>query len=202
MPLYSYPSDVLLAVNVGLQLQPSRSSLKIGVFGKASFTNVEYVTTSILASAGTMPYVLLFGSKRCSRCQATISATELVMRARDLVFHVHCFTCALCNSPLTKGDTFGIRDSAVYCKLHYETMPEYAPHMGVPGPPHMCPGPYGGPPPAPHYPPYPSPDFPRAEPEVPKTPFYNGAAPPPRQKGRPRKKKPKDQEIMTANLGE
>ncbi|XP_014366656.2 protein apterous isoform X1 [Papilio machaon] len=124
------------------------------------------------------------------------------MRARDLVFHVHCFSCALCSTPLTKGDTFGIRESAVYCRLHYETMPDYGPHMAVPGPPQMCPGPYAVPPTGSHYPPYPSPEFAPVEPDVPKGPFFNGAAaPPPRQKGRPRKKKPKDQEIMTANLG-
>ncbi|XP_048488582.1 protein apterous isoform X5 [Plutella xylostella] len=147
-------------------------------------------------------YFRLFGSKRCARCQATISASELVMRARDLVFHVHCFSCALCSTPLTKGDTFGIRESAVYCRLHYDTMPEYGPHMGVPGPPQVCPGPYSGAPPGPHYPPYHSPEFTRVEPDIPKGPFYNGvAAPPPRQKGRPRKKKPKDQDLMTANLG-
>ncbi|XP_072930867.1 protein apterous-like isoform X2 [Epargyreus clarus] len=148
-------------------------------------------------------YFRLYGSKRCARCNTPISASELVMRARDLVFHVHCFSCALCNAPLTKGDTFGIRDSAVYCRLHYETMPDYGPHMAVPpGPPQMCPGPYVGPPPGAHYPPYPSPEFTRVEPDVPKGPFFNGAAaPPPRQKGRPRKKKPKDQDIMTPNLG-
>ncbi|XP_026331878.1 protein apterous-like isoform X2 [Hyposmocoma kahamanoa] len=147
-------------------------------------------------------YFRLYGSKRCARCNTPILASELVMRARDLVFHVHCFSCALCSSPLTKGDTFGIRDSAVYCRLHYETMPEYGPHMPVPGPPQMCPGPYVGPPPGSHYTPYPSPEFARVEPDVPKGPFFNGAAaPPPRQKGRPRKKKPKDQDLMTANLG-
>lgn len=90
-----------------------------------------------------------------------------------------------------------------FCSLHYETMPDYVPHMSVPGPPQMCPGPYGGPPPGSHYPPYPSPEFASVESDIPKGPFFNGAAaPPPRQKGRPRKKKPKDQEIMTANLGE
>ncbi|XP_038216996.1 protein apterous-like isoform X3 [Zerene cesonia] len=147
-------------------------------------------------------YFRLYGSKRCARCNTPISASELVMRARDLVFHVHCFSCALCSTRLTKGDTFGIRDSNVYCRLHYETMPDYGSHMPMPGPPQMCPGPYAGPPPGPHYPPYPSPDFARVEPDVPKGSFFNGAAaPPPRQKGRPRKKKPKDQDLMTANLG-
>ncbi|CAH1647471.1 unnamed protein product [Spodoptera littoralis] len=144
----------------------------------------------------------LYGSKRCARCNTPISASELVMRARDLVFHVHCFSCALCSTPLNKGDTFGIRDSAVYCRLHYETMPDYGAHMAVPGPPQMCPVPYAaGPAPGPHYPPYPSPEFARVDNDVPKGPFFNGStAPPPRQKGRPRKKKPKDQELMAANL--
>ncbi|XP_022832300.1 protein apterous-like isoform X1 [Spodoptera litura] len=148
-------------------------------------------------------YFRLYGSKRCARCNTPISASELVMRARDLVFHVHCFSCALCSTPLNKGDTFGIRDSAVYCRLHYETMPDYGAHMAVPGPPQMCPVPYAtGPAPGPHYPPYPSPEFARVDNDVPKGPFFNGStAPPPRQKGRPRKKKPKDQELMAANLG-
>ncbi|KAH9642389.1 hypothetical protein HF086_004921 [Spodoptera exigua] len=83
-------------------------------------------------------------------------------------------------------------------------MPDYGAHMAVPGPPQMCPVPYAaGPAPGPHYPPYPSPEFARVDNDVPKGPFFNGStAPPPRQKGRPRKKKPKDQELMAANLGE
>lgn len=58
----------------------------------------------------------LFGSKRCSRCLASISSSELVMRARHLVFHIRCFSCAVCNSLLTKGDQFGMRDSSVFCR--------------------------------------------------------------------------------------
>ncbi|XP_066595525.1 LIM/homeobox protein Lhx9-like isoform X2 [Prorops nasuta] len=57
---------------------------------------------------------------RCSRCRAGISASELVMRARDLVYHVACFTCASCGTPLNKGDHFGQRDGLVYCRPHYE----------------------------------------------------------------------------------
>lgn len=63
-------------------------------------------------------YYRLFAG-RCSRCRAGISATELVMRARDLVYHVACFTCASCGTPLNKGDHFGQRDGLVYCsKVH------------------------------------------------------------------------------------
>lgn len=135
--------------------------------------------------------------KRCARCQATILSSELVMRARELVFHVQCFSCAVCHSPLTKGDHFGMRDGAVLCRLHFE--------MSLSEPP---PGMYSGPM---HYPPpFPSPEFhhhhtnlPQATPVEPVVkPFFNGAPPTPRQKGRPRKRKPKDLEGMTANLGE
>ncbi|KAJ3651765.1 hypothetical protein Zmor_017780 [Zophobas morio] len=134
--------------------------------------------------------------KRCARCQATIISSELVMRARDLVFHVHCFSCAVCNSPLTKGDHFGMRDGAVLCRLHFE-MP-----VTEPLPPGMFP------PGMHHYPPpFPSPEFhhqippPTPVEPVGKVPFFNGAPTTPRQKGRPRKRKPKDLEGMTANLG-
>ncbi|XP_017876306.1 protein apterous-like isoform X1 [Ceratina calcarata] len=179
-------------------------------------------------------YYRMFGSmKRCARCQAAILASELVMRARDLVFHVRCFSCAACAVPLTKGDHFGMRDGAVLCRLHYEMGAELHPSQSPPVPVY---------PPGPHYPgqPFPSPEFlhhhhhhpshpphphhsmhpqhPHSHvspvplqpstPSVPdagsppKVPYFNGAAvvPPPRQKGRPRKRKPKDLEAMTGNI--
>ncbi|XP_050461320.1 LIM/homeobox protein Lhx9-like [Cataglyphis hispanica] len=67
-------------------------------------------------------YYRLFAVSRCSRCRAGISASELVMRARDLVYHVACFTCASCGTPLNKGDHFGQRDGLVYCRPHYELL--------------------------------------------------------------------------------
>ncbi|UYV62482.1 LHX2 [Cordylochernes scorpioides] len=64
----------------------------------------------------------IFAVKRCARCQQGIFASELVMRARDLVYHLHCFTCAWCNAALTQGDHFGLRDNLVYCRVHYELL--------------------------------------------------------------------------------
>lgn len=184
----------------------------------------------------------MFGSMkrcaRCARCQAAILASEMVMRVRDFVFHVRCFSCQACAVPLTKGDHFGMRDGAVLCRLHYEMGAELHPAQSPPVPVY---------PPGPHYPgqPFPSPEFlhhhhhhhhhhpaqpphphhPSMHPHShvspvplqpstptvpdasspPKVPYFNGAAavvPPPRQKGRPRKRKPKDLEAMTASLGE
>ena len=59
---------------------------------------------------------------KCARCCTGIAAHEMVMRARDLVYHLSCFTCTACNLALTPGDYFGMRDSHVYCRLHYETV--------------------------------------------------------------------------------
>lgn len=61
-------------------------------------------------------YCSFFATRRCSRCLASISSNELVMRARNLVFHVNCFCCTVCHSPLTKGDQYGIIDALIYCR--------------------------------------------------------------------------------------
>lgn len=63
-----------------------------------------------------------FSVQRCARCHLGISASEVVMRARDLVYHLNCFTCTSCNKILTTGDHFGMNESLVYCRLHLETL--------------------------------------------------------------------------------
>nr|CAD7198650.1 unnamed protein product [Timema douglasi] len=111
--------------------------------------------------------------KRCARCQAAILSSELVMRARDLVFHVHCFTCAVCNSPLTKGDHFGMRNGAVFCRLHYEiALTEHTHPMG-PNPPASKQTTFPGGGAGTYLPPYPSPEF------HPHHPHHHHPSPPP-----------------------
>ncbi|KAK2086184.1 LIM/homeobox protein Lhx9 [Saguinus oedipus] len=55
----------------------------------------------------------------------------MVMRARDSVYHLSCFTCSTCNKTLTTGDHFGMKDSLVYCRAHFETLlqGEYPPQL-------------------------------------------------------------------------
>ena len=69
--------------------------------------------------------------QRCARCHLGISASEMVMRARDSVYHLSCFTCSTCNKTLTTGDHFGMKDSLVYCRAHFETLlqGEYTPQL-------------------------------------------------------------------------
>ncbi|XP_078083688.1 LIM/homeobox protein Lhx2-like [Mustelus asterias] len=52
-------------------------------------------------------YYRRFSVQRCARCHLGISASEMVMRARDLVYHLNCFTCTTCNKMLATGDHFG-----------------------------------------------------------------------------------------------
>ncbi|KAL0279872.1 UNVERIFIED_CONTAM: hypothetical protein PYX00_001340 [Menopon gallinae] len=75
-------------------------------------------------------YYRLFAIKRCNRCQTGISASELVMRAKDMVYHLNCFTCASCGIPLSKGDHFGMRNGLVYCHPHYELLCSHDPYCG------------------------------------------------------------------------
>lgn len=63
-----------------------------------------------------------FSVQRCARCHLGISASEMVMRARELVYHLNCFTCSTCAKMLTTGDHFGMKDSLVYCRLHFEAL--------------------------------------------------------------------------------
>ncbi|KAL9916711.1 protein apterous isoform X1 [Glossina fuscipes] len=156
-------------------------------------------------------YYSFFGTRRCSRCLASIGSTELVMRARNLVFHVTCFCCVVCQTPLTKGDQYGIIDALIYCRTHYTMAREgdaASTSLGsavVPGVGGASSYPYSsqfGSPPndssSPHSDPtrmVPSGIFATASHVI------SGLPQPPRQKGRPRKRKPKEIEALTANIG-
>lgn len=60
--------------------------------------------------------------QRCARCHLGISASEMVMRARDAVYHLSCFTCSTCSKTLATGDHFGMKDGLVYCRAHFESL--------------------------------------------------------------------------------
>lgn len=151
------------------------------------------------------------------------------MRARHLVYHIQCFSCAICNQVLNKGDQFGIRSSAVFCRwvficchcdwnfhyfillnrLHFDIDPAApSPYSCSYTPSNVfCDSPN---------PSSPS-DLTNIDGSSGSSGFYGsqhlnssaantnsitGLPQQPRQKGRPRKRKPKDIEAMTANLGE
>nr|XP_035936245.1 LIM domain only protein 3 isoform X4 [Halichoerus grypus] len=57
-------------------------------------------------------YLRLFGvTGNCAACSKLIPAFEMVMRAKDNVYHLDCFACQLCNQRAQKYTT--------YCRVHY-----------------------------------------------------------------------------------
>ncbi|NXJ62693.1 ISL2 protein, partial [Rostratula benghalensis] len=63
-------------------------------------------------------YSRLFGIK-CAQCRASFSSSDLVMRARDHVYHLECFRCAACGRQLLPGDQFCLRDRDLLCRADH-----------------------------------------------------------------------------------
>ncbi|XP_075241917.1 uncharacterized protein LOC142336848 isoform X2 [Convolutriloba macropyga] len=58
----------------------------------------------------------------CARCNNKIHAKEMVMHAKEFVYHVSCFNCTHCSRLLTTGDHFGMKDSLIFCRQHFEML--------------------------------------------------------------------------------
>ncbi|KAG9330742.1 hypothetical protein JZ751_022186, partial [Albula glossodonta] len=64
---------------------------------------------------------LLFGTTgNCAACSKLIPAFEMVMRARDNVYHLDCFACQLCNQRFCVGDKFFLKNNMILCQMDYE----------------------------------------------------------------------------------
>jgi len=66
-------------------------------------------------------YLRLFGSTGyCAACSKVIPAFEMVMRARNNVYHLECFACQQCNHRFCVGDRFYLCDNRILCEYDYE----------------------------------------------------------------------------------
>ena len=62
-----------------------------------------------------------FGTK-CAACQQGIPPTQVVRRAQDFVYHLHCFAGIVGKRQLATGDEYYLmEDSRLVCKADYET---------------------------------------------------------------------------------
>ncbi|VDM95491.1 unnamed protein product [Thelazia callipaeda] len=69
----------------------------------------------------TRDYLRLFGlTGTCAVCDKNIPAFELVMRARDNVYHLQCFACQACNQRFCIGDKFYLSDNKILCQYDFE----------------------------------------------------------------------------------
>ncbi|XP_061203252.1 insulin gene enhancer protein ISL-2 [Neopsephotus bourkii] len=74
-------------------------------------------------------YSRLFGIK-CAQCRAAFSSSDLVMRARDHVYHLECFRCAACGRQLLPGDQFCLRERDLLCRADHGPPPDGAAACG------------------------------------------------------------------------
>ncbi|XP_070552361.1 LIM domain only protein 3-like isoform X2 [Ptychodera flava] len=66
-------------------------------------------------------YLRLFGTTGyCAACAKVIPAFEMVMRARENVYHLECFACQQCNHRFCVGDKFYLRNNKILCEDDYE----------------------------------------------------------------------------------
>jgi hypothetical protein len=56
----------------------------------------------------------------CAACHQKIPAFEMVMRARQLVYHLDCFACQQCESRFCVGDRFYLCDGKILCQYDYD----------------------------------------------------------------------------------
>ena len=61
----------------------------------------------------------LFGTK-CERCGRSFGTDDLVMRAKNKIYHLDCFRCVACDKKLVPGDEFALRHEGLFCKDHHE----------------------------------------------------------------------------------
>ncbi|XP_054858840.1 insulin gene enhancer protein ISL-2 [Eublepharis macularius] len=66
-------------------------------------------------------YIRLFGVK-CAKCAGGFSSSDLVMRARDHVYHLECFRCSVCSRQLLPGDEFSLRDHELLCRADHSLL--------------------------------------------------------------------------------
>uniref|UniRef100_A0A8C7XAK1 LIM domain only protein 3 n=1 Tax=Oryzias sinensis TaxID=183150 RepID=A0A8C7XAK1_9TELE len=81
-------------------------------------------------------YLRLFGvTGNCAACSKLIPAFEMVMRAKDNVYHLDCFACQLCNQRFCVGDKFFLKNNMILCQTDYEEglmKDGYAPQLVAP----------------------------------------------------------------------
>ncbi|ERE66198.1 LIM domain only protein 3 [Cricetulus griseus] len=75
----------------------------------------------LLVSQAQIVNTRLFGvTGNCAACSKLIPAFEMVMRAKDNVYHLDCFACQLCNQRFCVGDKFFLKNNMILCQTDYE----------------------------------------------------------------------------------
>ncbi|XP_056630413.1 LIM domain only protein 3-like isoform X2 [Diorhabda sublineata] len=66
-------------------------------------------------------YLRLFGTTGyCAACSKIIPAFEMVMKAKNNVYHLECFACQQCSNRFCVGDRFYLCENKILCEYDYE----------------------------------------------------------------------------------
>ncbi|XP_070999019.1 LIM domain only protein 3-like [Oncorhynchus clarkii lewisi] len=81
----------------------------------------EVCSTPVLTVLSSCLFRRLFGvTGNCAACSKLIPAFEMVMRAKENVYHLDCFACQLCNQRFCVGDKFFLKNNMILCQTDYE----------------------------------------------------------------------------------
>ncbi|XP_045366237.1 LIM domain only protein 3 isoform X2 [Camelus bactrianus] len=100
--------------NCSISTPPSPGERRAGrVWNEATFARARAVGREFC--------LRLFGvTGNCAACSKLIPAFEMVMRAKDNVYHLDCFACQLCNQRFCVGDKFFLKNNMILCQTDYE----------------------------------------------------------------------------------
>uniref|UniRef100_A0A8C2N802 LIM domain only protein 3 n=1 Tax=Capra hircus TaxID=9925 RepID=A0A8C2N802_CAPHI len=85
------------------------------------YTALECAPTLVIIDFYQITILRLFGvTGNCAACSKLIPAFEMVMRAKDNVYHLDCFACQLCNQRFCVGDKFFLKNNMILCQTDYE----------------------------------------------------------------------------------
>lgn len=95
-------------------LKCSCCDCRLGEVGSTLFTKADLLLCR-------RDYLRLFGTTGyCSVCTKLIPAFEMVMRARENVYHLECFACQQCNHRFCVGDRYYLLNNQILCEYDYE----------------------------------------------------------------------------------
>ncbi|EFO91271.1 CRE-TTX-3 protein [Caenorhabditis remanei] len=61
--------------------------------------------------------------KCCRKCELPLKREDMIMKAKEMIFHHACFVCFICGTKLNTGDYYTMSPSGhLYCHAHYDVI--------------------------------------------------------------------------------
>ncbi len=115
-------SACLKCAECGVELETQSSCFERDghIYCREDYRRYNFFFFSLEFFTCNLNFCRIYNVNKCARCHLEIQPSDLVMKARQFLFHVDCFRCDTCGVVLKKGDLFGMFDDHLYCRLHYD----------------------------------------------------------------------------------